>query len=332
MKAIVLEGLNQPLQIKEVPRPTLSPDEVLVQIKAAALNHRDVWIQKGQYAGIKYPAILGSDGAGIVVEAGADADKNLVGMEVVVNPGHNWGENPEAQSKSFKILGLPDHGTFEEFVKVPARYVVTKPKHLTFEESAAIPLAGLTAYRALFSRGKLQKGEKVLITGIGGGVALFALQFALATGAQVYVTSGSDDKIKKSIELGAMNGANYKGANWADELRKQTDGFQVVIDSAAGEGFNKLIDLALPGGRIIFYGGTQGVISAISPQKVFWKQLSILGSTMGTEEEFKHMIEFVEEKKLKPVIDRIFPYHEAEKALQRMHNSEQFGKIILTFS
>jgi NADPH:quinone reductase-like Zn-dependent oxidoreductase len=329
MKALVLEGLNQPVTLKEVSTPVLQSGEVLIQIKAAALNHRDVWIQKGQYAGIKYPSILGSDGAGVVMEAADESDKNWVGKEVIINPSHNWGSNPKGQEKSFKILGLPDEGTFAQYVKIATRYLVEKPAHLSFEKAAAIPLAGLTAYRSLFSRGQLHAGEKLLITGIGGGVALFVLQFALAAGAQVYVTSSSDAKIARAKELGAVGGANYTVATWAEDLKKQAGGFDVIVDSAAGEGFAKLIDIAAVGGRLVIFGGTKGTIKDIVPQRIFWKQLSILGSTMGSEEEFTQMITYINEKQLEPVVDKVFPWAEAEHAFRRMDNKEQFGKIVL---
>lgn len=329
MKALVLEGLNQPFIIKEVPQPALQKGEVLIQVKAAALNHRDVWIYKGQYAGIKYPSILGSDGAGVVVEAADEADKQWIGKEVIINPSHNWGHSPKGQERNFKILGLPDEGTFAQYVKVNSRYLVDKPAQLSFEEAAAIPLAGLTAYRSLFTRGQLQAGEKILITGIGGGVALFVLQFALAAGAQVYVTSSSDAKIARAREMGAIGGANYTAASWAEELKKQAGGFDVIVDSAAGEGFAKLIDLAAVGGRLVIFGGTQGIMKDIVPQRIFWKQLSILGSTMGSEKEFFQMIHFLHEKKIKPIVDKVYTWTEAEEALRRMDNKEQFGKIVL---
>jgi NADPH:quinone reductase-like Zn-dependent oxidoreductase len=247
----------------------------------------------------------------------------------MINSSHNWGSNPKGQEKNFKILGLPDEGTFAQYVKVAARYLVDKPTHLSFEEAAAIPLAGLTAYRSLFSRGQVQAGEKILITGIGGGVALFVLQFALAAGAQVYVTSSWDAKITRATEMGALSGANYTSATWAEELKKQAGGFDVIVDSAAGEGFARLIDLAAVGGRLVIFGGTRGAIKDISPQRIFWKQLSILGSTMGSEEEFDEMVQFINDKQLKPVVDTVFPWTEAEQALRRMDNKEQFGKIVL---
>src|SRR5882757_8070025 len=187
MKAIVLEAAGKPLIFKDVEKPTLMPGEVLVKIKAAALNRRDYWITVGKYAGIKYPSILGSDGSGMVVQIGDNVDKTWLDKEVIINPCHNWGSNPDYQNRDFTILGLPDNGTFAEYVKVKAEYLYPKPAHLSWEQAAALPLAGLTTFRALFTKGKAKKGDKVLITGVGGGTGTFTLQWAVAAGCQVFV-------------------------------------------------------------------------------------------------------------------------------------------------
>ncbi|MFI5138800.1 MAG: zinc-binding dehydrogenase [Sphingobacteriales bacterium] len=330
MKAIILEGPDRPLLLKEVEKPALKPGEVLVKIKAAALNRRDYWITIGKYAGIKYPIILGSDGSGLVDEAGSDAEKGWLSKEVIINPGHDWGSHPEYQSKEFKILGLPEDGTFAEYVKVRAEYLYPKPPHLSWEQAAALPLAGLTAYRALFTKGRASKGDKVLIVGVGAGTGSFALQWALATGCEVFVTSGSAEKIERAKQLGATAGVNYKSPDWAEELQRLAGGFDVIIDSSLGEGFAKLPDICSPGARIVLFGGTAGNIPALNGRKIFWKQLQIIGTTMGTNEEFKAMVDFVNEHKIIPVVDEVFPLADAEKAVQRMANSSQFGKIVLT--
>ena len=330
MQALVLDGIHQPLQLREVPTPAPSPGEVLVQLHAAALNHRDVWIQKGQYAGLKFPIILGSDGAGTVREVGEGIDAGLRGRAVLINPGLNWGDNPRAQGKDFTILGLPRNGTFAEYVCVPAHAVYPLPAHLNFGQAAALPLGGLTAYRAVFTRAQLQPGERVLISGVGGGVALLALQMAVAAGAEAWVTSGSAEKIARAVALGAKGGADYHAANWPAELTKRAGGgFDVIVDSAAGEGFNNLVDAAAPGGRIVFYGATQGDVPGLAARKVFWKQLSILGSTMGTEQDFTSLLALVNEKKLVSHLDEVLPWHEGEAALRRMDDGAQFGKIVL---
>jgi NADPH:quinone reductase-like Zn-dependent oxidoreductase len=196
-------------------------------------------------------------------------------------------------------------------------------------QSAAVPLAGLTAYRALFSKARLRAKETVLITGIGGGAALWLLQFAVAYKAKVYVTSGSDEKIKKAMAMGAAGGYNYKREDWSSRALKDSGGFDIIIDSAGGNQFNKLIEIASPGGRIVNFGRTAGNITDINTRLLYWKQLSILGSTMGTRDEFLTMLEFVESYKLKPVIDKVFPLQEAGEAFAYMERGEQFGKIVL---
>lgn len=336
MKAAILRNLHEPIHLEETAPPVAGKGEAIVKIMAAALNHRDVWIQKGRYPGISLPVTPGSDGAGIVVEVGDRADESWIGKQVLINPAHNWGEIPAHYGPEFKILGLEDPGTFAEYVKIPVVYLHEIPSHLSFNQAAAIPLAGLTAWRCLTTRAVLKPQEKVLITGIGGGVALFVLQFAVALGAEVWVTSGSDDKIQKACELGAKGGVNYKNTDWHRELL-QTIGaprlgyFDVIVDSAGGDNFKSLIDVAAPGARICIYGGTTGNITDLLPAKIFFKQLNLLGSTMGTPKEFEEMIRFVEKRNLVPVIDSIRPIEEIGAGMDRMDKGEQFGKIVFTF-
>ena len=347
MKAILLAAAHQPVQLIDAPIPTAGPGDVLVNIRAAALNHRDVFIQQGLYPSIKLPVILGSDGAGVVADVGAGVDPVWRGQEVVINCSLNWGANPKFYGPNFKILGMPDNGTFADYVVVPAKYIHPKPAHLTFAQAAALPLAGVTAWRALMTRAGLQTTgnqttEKVLITGIGGGAALFALQFAVGSGAEVWVTSGSEEKLEKAKKLGATGGVNYREPDWAKTLMAQTGGgrsghpargyFDVIIDSAGGAGFAKLVDVAAPGGRIALFGGTTGNLTDVAPPKVFFKQLAIFGSTMGTEREFADMTAFVTAKKMIPVVDKTFPLADAELALRRMDEGKQFGKIVLNVS
>jgi NADPH:quinone reductase-like Zn-dependent oxidoreductase len=246
-----------------------------------------------------------------------------------MNPGLNWGDNPDVHSRSFKMLGLPDDGCFAEFVKVPASALFPKPAYLSFEEAAALPLAGLTGYRALFTKGSLKKGDHVLLTGIGGGVALMMLQMAVAVGAHVHVTSGDDAKIEKAKKLGAIGGVNYKTEGWHKLLQASSEGFDLIVDSAGGDGFRHFIDLAKPGGRIVFYGGTQGAITNLNPQKMFWKQLQVKGTTMGTPEEFEAMLQLFETHRIHPVIDAVYSMEEADIAIHKMENASQFGKIVL---
>lgn len=332
MKAIYLEAINSPFVLIEKEKPVAGPGEAVVQVKAAALNHRDVWIQYGRYFTKDYPAILGSDGAGIVTEVGEGVDKSWIGKEVILDPSTDWGDNERAHGQNYKVLGMPEDGAFAEYVKVRATNLHEKPEHLTFEEAAALPLAGVTAYRAMFTKCGLKAGEKVLVTGGGGGVALFAVQFAVAAGAEVWVTSGSDEKIEAAKKLGATGGINYKKENWGKELKTITGGFDVSIDGAAGEGFVQLVKLANPGGRIGIYGGTTGMIGQLNPAEIFWKQLAIHGSTMGTNQDFAEMVAFVRDKKVKPIVDSVFKLEQTEEAMRYMEAGKQFGKIVVSVS
>lgn len=330
MRAVIFKGSGTPLQVGEFPKPRPVKDQVLIRMKAAALNHRDLWIMEEQ-ATVNRPegVILGSDGVGVVEDVGEDADPLLTGAEVIINPSMEWGNNPFVQGDSFKILGFPDHGTLAEFITVSKKYIFEVPEGLTTEECAALPLSGLTAYRALFSKARLRAKEKVLITGIGGGAALWALTFAVAYGARVYVTSGSDDKIARAVALGAIGGFNYKQPQWAEEAARAAGGFDIIIDSAGGKDFSKLIELALPGGRIVNFGRTAGTITDVPTRLLYWKQLSIFGSTMGTRDEFLSMIDFVESRKLKPVIDSVYPIDQVSQAFDRMKSKDHFGKLVI---
>lgn len=331
MRAVHLTAINE-LSIVEVPAPEPAAGEARVRLKAAALNHRDVWIKLGQYAGLKFPSQPGSDGAGVVESVGAGVEAEWVGREVIINPSFGWGSDEAAQGEEFSILGLPRDGTLAEAITVPMSQLAAKPAHLSWTEAAALPLAGLTAYRALFGRARLQPGEKVLVSGIGGGVALFALQFAVAHGAQVYVTSGSDEKIAQAIGLGATGGFNYTHPGWAKTAAHGQAGrlFDVIVDSAGGEGFESLIDLAAPGGRVVFYGATRGNPPVLPMRKVFWRQLSLLGTTMGSPADWQAMTDFVARHRLVPVVSDVFSLKRVEEAFALMERGGQFGKIVVT--
>lgn len=318
MHAIVLEEEGSPIQYREFPDPNAGEAEVIVNIKAAALNHRDIWITKGLYPGIQTPGILGSDGAGL-----------CAGQPVLINPNIGWGDQLTHQRKDYSILGMPKHGTMAEQVAVGADRLHDKPEHLSWEEAAALPLGGLTAYRAVFTRGQLQPGSKVLISGIGGGVALFAFQFALAAGAEVYVTSSSEEKLDRAREMGASGGANYKTDGWDKELKGMAGGFDLIVDSAGGPGFARFPKICNFGARIVSYGGTNGKVPDFSPQLIFWKQISILGTSMGSDQEFGDMVQFVERHQIRPMVDKVYPVAKAAEAFKRMEEGQQFGKIVL---
>ncbi len=328
MRAVQFPAANE-IEVCEVPAPTPPTGEAVVELKAAALNHRDLWIKLGQYAGLKFPIVPGSDGAGVVV-SGGEAAGFRPGDEVIIYPGLDWGDHPHAQSKAFSILGLPRDGTLAQQISIPAGQLAVKPPHLTWNEAAALPLAGLTAYRALFSRAHLRAGERVLISGIGGGVALFALQYAVAAGAEVWVTSSSADKITRAKALGAKGGFDYTAADWATAAEATAGAFDVIVDSAGGDGFGALIDVAAPGARIVFFGATRGDPSSLPMRKVFWKQLSLLGTTMGNADDWQAMLAFVAEHQIKPVVSETFTLDQAPAAFDLMERGGQFGKIVVT--
>lgn len=330
MKGIVLQrDQAAKIQLLDLPKPVCGPGEVLIKIKAAALNHRDEWCRKGLYPNLKDGVILGSDGAGIVEEVGAGVNSSLVGQEVLINPAKNWGDNEKAQSREFEILGMPSNGTLAEYIAVPADRIHEKPKHLNWEEAAALPLAGLTAYRALVVKGQVQAGDQVLVTGIGGGVAQFAVQFALALGAKVFVSSSDPEKIAQAIAQGASMGFNYTEANWSAAALQQTGGMDLVIDGASGDTLPHLMEVCKPGSRIVFYGATRGNPGQLEARKLFWNQLQLIGTTMGTDTDFLHMLQLVEKFNIKPVVDQCYPFSKAEEAFDRMKQGKQFGKITL---
>lgn len=331
MQALTFTAVNE-ITFTTAPEPQPAAGEAVVAIRAAALNHRDVWIKTGQYAGLKWPCQPGSDGAGVVMAVGDGVDAAWIGREVVINPSFDWGSDEQTQGPNFTILGLPRAGTLAEKISVPVAQLSEKPAHLSWEEAAALPLAGLTAYRALFARARLRAGERVLVTGIGSGVAWFALQFAVLCGADVWVTSSSAEKIAKAIALGAKGGFHYTRADWAVEATKIAGMFDVIVDSAGGAGFGDLIDLAAPGGRIVFFGGTRGNGPALPLRKIFWRQLSLLGTTMGSPADWSAMLEFVALHRVRPVVSEVFPLARAGEAFALMERGGQCGKIVVRIS
>lgn len=330
MKALVLR--EQSFQIEDVADPVPGEHQALVKISYAALNHRDQWIRDGQYAKIQLPAILGSDGCGVVEKTWSDADKGWVGKEVIINPNINWGSDDRFQSKDSQILGMPSQGTLAEYVVVNVDRLHQKPQYLSAEQAAALPLGGLTAYNALFNKGKIQSGMNVLISGVGGGVAQFAFLFAKAVGANTYVTSSKEKVIEYCKQLGAKDGANYTQKDAIKNLARSIGGFDVVVDSACGDGMNELIAALKPAGKFVFYGATKGLPSALNMRQIFWNHLQLLGSTMGSDKDFFKMLDFCNEHKIEPIIDKVFDFKDAVAAFDRMKNSEQFGKILVNIS
>ncbi len=336
MKAAILtktgdiSDLNKNLVIKDIPVPEISGEEVLINIKCASLNHRDLWITKGEYSNINLPVVLGSDGAGIIHGMGNKVSGFEIGDEVIINPGMNWGNDENYQSRDFRILGMPDNGTLAEFVKVHHNCIYKKPAHLNFEQASALPLAGVTAFRSLFKKAEIYENDNVLITGIGGGVASLALMFAVKSAAKVFVTSGDDRKLQKAISLGAIAGVNYKNNEWDKKLIGLSGNkINVVIDGTGGESYSKYFDILNYGGRIVSYGATSGNVPKFNLHRIFWKQIKLFGTTMGSPSDFAEMIDFIDQKKVEPVIDEVFSLENICDAFRKLNSGSQFGKIVV---
>ncbi len=336
MRAALLNRLctanefRENIRIEDIPVPSVKENEIPINIKSASLNHRDVWIAKGAYPKIYLPVVLGSDCSGIVQDTGTAVRDFRIGDEVIINPGFNWGNAESHQSKDFKILGMPDNGTFAEYISVDQSYVYKKPYHINFFQAAGIPLTGVTAYRALFRKANLQKGENILIPGAGGGVSSAALMFAVSIGANVFVTSGSDDKISKAVSIGAKGGVNYKNDDWDKKILEMSgNNIDVIIDGEGGDTFSKCVELINYGGRIVSYGSTSGKTGSIPMARLFWKQLKIFGSTMGSPDDFNEMINFINDNKIVLVIDEVFSLENIAEAFLKMNEGRQFGKIVV---
>lgn len=332
MRAVVLhrQGGPEEFELQDLPDPVAPPKGAVVRLKACALNHRDTWIRLGQYGRIQLPCVLGSDGAGVVESVGEGVGTGLIGRRVLIDPSIAWGPDPRAQGPDFVILGMPHQGTLAEKIAQPIERLHEIPAHLSFVQAAALPLSGVTAYRALVTRGEVEAGQQVLVTGIGGGVATFALLFAKALGAHVAVTSSSEEKLSRAKALGAECGVNYQTPGWEQALVKEAGrAFDVIIDGAGGEGLNQLVAIAAPGARIVLYGATRGVPKALDLRRIFFRQLELRGTTMGTTADFAHMLRLVEQAHLVPVIDQVFPLVEVVEANRRLAGQQQFGKIVL---
>jgi zinc-binding alcohol dehydrogenase/oxidoreductase len=330
MKAVRLHEIGGPenLHVDEIQVPAIREDEALVRVRAAALNHRDLFITQGLYPNIRLPVTLGSDGAGEIAALGAVVAHLEVGEQVVIDPLLAWGDNPRVwDAANATILGMPRDGTFAQYVAVPLENVYRKPKNLSIEEAAAIPLAGLTAYRATFTRGALRQGETILITGVGGGVQTFVLLFAKHAGAHAIVTSSSDEKLERARSLGADLAINYSANPDWPKLLRSTAPVDLVVDSSGGETLRKALDVVRPGGRIVVYGGTNGD-ATIKMFPLFWKHVTILGTSMGSPQDFDAMLELFEGD-LRPLVDRVFTLGDAAEAVRYLAFANQFGKVVL---
>lgn len=332
MQAIRMNEPGGPevLVLETVPDPEPGPGQVVVSLMAAALNRRDVFVRKG-VAKVPLPLTPGSDGAGVVHAVGTGVFGVAEGDEVVILPSLSWGADLRAPGPGFRILGGPDQGTYAEQIVIPAENVFPKPSRLSWHEAAALPLAGLTAWRALMTRARIIPGETVLVIGIGGGVATFALHLAKAAGCRVVVTSSSNDKLAAARDLGADVGVNYAeaGDDWPAAVREANGGgVDVVIDSV-GSTWAGSVDACAPGGRVVVFGGTGGGKVQLQVRPVTVGQIALLGTTMGSPAEFRQLLTAVDTQDWCPVVDSVRPLADAAAAHEREENGLHFGKLVL---
>ena len=344
MRAAVIRehgGLEQ-VRVEEISDPKCAEDEVILNVRSAGLNHLDIWVRKGRGEGkLSEPHVLGSDAAGVVMAVGAKVQTVAVGDEVVLNPGISCGccdycnRGEQSECVSFGILGLSRRGTFAEQVAVPARNVFSKPSHMSFDEAGAFVLAHLTAWRMLMTRAQLRPGQTVLIHGIGGGTALSALQLAKLAGARVIVTSSSDEKLDRAGRIGADHTINYDTGNDVVQYAKDLTsgaGVDIVFDTVGAATWPIDFSVVRRGGKIVLCGITSGAEAVTNLQSLYWNQLTIMGSTMGSNEDFRQMVKAVAVAKLRPVIDSVTPLENIADAMGKMEAAEQFGKIVLEVS
>jgi zinc-binding alcohol dehydrogenase/oxidoreductase len=324
MRAVLLTAHGGPevLQPADVPDPEPGPGQVAVDLVRAALNHREVWIREGRPGPL--PTILGSDGAGVVSEVGAGVEGIAAGDEVVINPALDWGEGEDEPGPDFRILGRPDLGTYAERIVVAAHQVRPRPAGWSWEECAALPLAGLTAWRALRLAGA-GPGRRILVTGAGGGVATFLVQIGAALGASIRATTGSDPKVARALELGAETAVDYHDPDWPARIGE----VDAAIDSTGGSGLDAVIGTLVRGGVLVSFGDTSREPAAVDLAEVFLEWRRIQGTTMGSPREFDALLKHVAAADWRPVIDSTFPLEEAAEAHRRLVNPKRTGKVVL---
>lgn len=331
MKALTLNEVCDPpkFAIEDAPMPVAQKGEAVVRMAAAGLNHRELWIVKGQYPGMALPATLGADGAGTVASVGPGGDDALVGQDVVLYPGLDWGDDPQYPAAQFGLLGMPGPGTIAEYICVPVQNIFPRPAHLDPLQAAALPLATLTAWRGLVTKAGLKSGERLLITGVGGGVAVQALALASAMGVETWVTSGSDDTIAWAVAHGAAGGVNYNKEKWGKELASLAGPIDAVFDGAPASGYPQYGRALAMGARVVIYGSTAGMAFPVNAPELFLKNLKIMGTNVGNIEEFSAMLDFVNEHKLTPEVERVFPFDEAVDAIAFLGEGHSLGKVMI---
>ncbi len=337
MRAVVIFEHGGPevlTYVEDYREPDLGPNDVLVEVRAVALNHLDVWVRKG-LPGVELPRIPGSDIAGVVREVGGAVEDVRPGDEVIVAPGYGCGKcehclsGRESMCRLYTMPGYHVDGGYAELTSHPERAILPKPRNLTFEEAASIPLVFLTSWHMLRTLADVREGEWVLIWGAGSGVGISSIQIAKLLGANVITTVGDDWKIERAYGIGADYVINRRREDVASRVREISGGVDVVVDSVGSATWEIDLRVLRRGGRLVSVGATSGPQASVDIRRVFAKQIRILGSYMGSRAELMEVLRFVESGKLKPVVDSVFDLEEAGKAHERMERSEMFGKIVL---
>ncbi len=340
MKAVIFNQHGGPevLQYTEAPGPTIKADEVLVEVRACALNHLDIWVRGGMPGiEIRLPHILGNDIAGVVRDVGALVSWVRPGDEVMLQPGVSCGHCAECLGgrdnlcREYDILGYRRDGGYAQLVAAPGVNVIPKPKNLSWEQAAAIPLVTVTAWHMLVKRAAVQPSEVVLVHAAGSGVGSIGIQIAKLRGARVIATAGSDEKLAKAKELGADEVVNYSDADWPKQVRQLTDrkGVDVVFEHTGAETWPGSIASLKSNGRLVTCGATSGFAAQTDLRVVFYKHLTILGSFMGSKAELLEAMKFVESGKIRAVVDQTLPLADARRAHELMEDRAQFGKLVL---
>lgn len=341
MKAVRIHehGELDTLRYEDCPEPTLTgPGDAIVKLQAASINRRDIGNRRGTTGSpAALPHILGADGAGVVAEVGRDVNHVKPGDRVCLYPLSGCdGCEFCATDREFlcgerRVLGEHENGTYARYVRVPARNCFAIPSGLTFAEAAALPSVYLTVWRMLMTNAELKPGEHVLIVGVGGGIGSAALQLAVHCGARVIAASGSNEKLARAKDLGAEQGINYQSPGFTEETRRFTGkrGVDVVVNSAGGDGWVRSLAALARGGRLVTCGATAGAQPQTDVRRIFWNNLKIFGSTLGSRQEFAQVIHVMENTGAKPILDRIFPLRDATAAQRRLEEGKQFGKIVL---
>ncbi|HLQ74024.1 MAG TPA: zinc-binding dehydrogenase [Bacillota bacterium] len=312
------------LTIKDMPSPTALENEVVISLKYAGLNRRDLYIEERR-KDVAEALILGSDGAGIVESTGKNVTRFKEGDEVIINPSLRWQENSEAPPENFDILGMPDHGTFAEKIAIHEDQVELKPDHLTWEHAGVLSLAALTAYRALFTKGNFKRGQTVFIPGAGGGVATYLIIFAKHAGGRVITTSRDAEKREKAKKILGADIVLSTNSDWEEALKEET--VDIVIDSIGKATFNRSLAILKRGGTFVMFGATTEDVVPLDLRHFFYGQFKLVGSTMGSREEFLDMLSFIKDEGIYPELDKVFPLDKANDAFAYLKDSDQFGKV-----